>query len=168
MTTLEESISRLREALTTAEWRRHVRADDLARVLAVAGEARWEWRATSMKDWTPINRLPHTWERELGVEWRERTTVIDSWVMKALQSADEILEGHGYAHTDLRAAIDYLSGRVGAAPPTVYAHCVDSKGNERLHPENQCRVCQWMNEGRGPDYYVAIDITSVARIGGAA
>jgi hypothetical protein len=35
-----------------------------------------------------------------------------------------------------------------------YAHCKDDWGTERFHPSNQCRVCQWMNDGDGPVYYV--------------
>ena len=30
----------------------------------------YEWLDAKINEWKPINRLPYTWERELGIQWR--------------------------------------------------------------------------------------------------
>lgn len=34
--------------------------------------AKYEWFDPVVSRWVPIDRLPFTWEKELGLEWRER------------------------------------------------------------------------------------------------
>lgn len=34
----------------------------------------YEWLDAKADTWKPISRLPYTWERELGIQWRERST----------------------------------------------------------------------------------------------
>lgn len=40
-------------------------------IRSLASRPAYEWKEPASGEWLPINRPPHQWERDLGIEWRK-------------------------------------------------------------------------------------------------